>query len=115
MFEQVERSFRELAPGVEFCSLRLVYEEHEMLAVCRGVVQPVRRGEDLGAMVTVFSGGALGYAATPDLSPAGLRQALDRALSWAKACAGHALVGLAALEREPRTGCYRGPELSPWE
>ncbi len=114
MFAAIEQHFRHLAPAVDFCSMRVVRAHHEALTVRRDVVQPVRRSEDLGAMVTVHDGGGLGYAATPDLSSAGLRRAVDQARDWARATAGHALVQLDYLDREPRLGEYRRPVRQPW-
>jgi len=113
VFSQIEQCFRELAPAVDFCSLRLVSERHESLIVRRDVVEPVRRSEDLGAMITVFDGG-LGYAATPDLSRTGLQRAIQQARDWARVTAGRGLVELTALEREPRVGEYRSPVQQPW-
>jgi predicted Zn-dependent protease len=113
VFTDVEQRFRVLAPAVDFCSLRLVREHHEVLTVRQDVVQPVRRSEALGAMITVCDGG-LGYAATPDLSTAGLQRAIDQARQWAQASAGHSLVELAVLDREPRLGEYHTPIKQPW-
>jgi len=114
MLTQFEPRFRELAPAVEFCSLRLVRERHETLTVRRDVVQPVRRVDDQGAMITVYDQGGLGYAATPDLSPTGLRQALIQARDWAHATAACTLTPRSTLDREPRTGEYQTPVRQPW-
>ena len=113
MFSEIEQRFRALAPAVEFCSLRLVRERHEILTVRRDVVQPVRRSEDSGAMLTIGDGG-LGYAATPDLSIAGLQRAIAQARQWAHTSTGHSLVELAMLDREPRQGEYHTPVKQPW-
>jgi predicted Zn-dependent protease len=112
--QDIERTFRELAPAVDFCSLRLVRERHELLTVRRNIVQPVRRSEDDGAMITIHDGGGLGYAATSDLSPAGLGQAIKQAHDWAKATAGHHVVALTALDQEVRVGEYAQPARRPW-
>jgi len=45
---ELEQRFRKLVPAVDFCALRLVREQHEVLSVRRDVVQPVRRSQDLG-------------------------------------------------------------------
>src|SRR5512143_1241558 len=113
IFSQIEKFFRELTPAVDFCSLRLVSERHESLTVRRNVVEPVRRSEDAGAMITVYAGG-LGYAATPDLSRIGLQRAIQQARDWARVTAGGGLVESTALEREPRVGEYRTPVKQPW-
>ena len=65
--------------AVEFFAVRLVEEDSETVAVRKGVPQPFSRKIDRGAMVTVIDRGAYGYAATSDLSAAGLQAALDGA------------------------------------
>lgn len=59
----------------------------------RGTTDPVRRGEDSGAMITVTAsfGGqtGAGYAATSDLTPSGLNRAGEQAMAWARRSAGH--------------------------
>jgi predicted Zn-dependent protease len=115
VFPQLEQAFRELAPAVDFCSLRVVRERTERLSVRRDVVQPVRRGEDYGGMITVAEGGGMGYAATADLTRAGLARAIEQAREWARATAGRSLVDVSALDREARTGEYRSPVERPWD
>lgn len=114
MYTHIEKTFREIAPPVDFCSLRLVREQSEILMVRHDVVEPVRQTEDLGAMITVHHNGGMGYGATPDLSAGGLRSALEQARYWAQATAGRSLVGLGALNREPHSGEYRTQVLRPW-
>src|SRR6185295_14936102 len=91
--ETAAARFRDVAPAVDFCSLRLVEERDEHLAVRRGVVQPPHVTYDSGAMVTVAHGGGVGYAATSDLTAAGLRRAAAQALAWAQRTAGRHLLG----------------------
>jgi predicted Zn-dependent protease len=114
MFTQIEKTFHDIVPQVDFCSLRLVREQSETLMVRHDVVEPVRQTEDLGAMITIHHNGGMGYGATPDLSASGLRSALEQARYWAQATAGRNLVGLGALKREPHTGEYRTKVLRPW-
>ncbi len=114
MFSEVEQRFHNLMPAVDFCSLRLVRERHEVLTVRRDVVQPVRFTEDSGAMVTVVDGG-VGYAATPDLSQAGLKRAIQQACDWAHATGDiHLLNTKTDLAREPQVGKYRSQVQRPW-
>lgn len=113
MFHQVEQDFRNLMPAVGFCSLRIVRERHEVLTVRRDVVQPVRLMEDSGAMVTVVDGG-VGYAATPDLSQAGLRWAIQQARDWARATADTHLLNQTDLVHKPHIGEYRTLAKQPW-
>ncbi len=115
MREDVERLFREVAPAVEFCSLRLVEEREEHLSVRRGVLQPVTSSLDVGAMVTVVDDGGMGYGATSDLTASGLRRAIDRALAWARETRGRGLVDPALLVREPLVGEFASAVRIPWD
>jgi len=62
-------------------------------------------------MATVHADGGMGYAATSDTSPAGLQDALDAALAWARATARMGLVDTRALPRPGARGEYRSPSL----
>ncbi len=75
------------APAQALVSVRLVEEESRVLAVVRGVLQPLVSTVDSGAMVTVQVPGGSGYCASADLGPASLQAAADRAFTWAKLCA----------------------------
>ncbi len=92
MIEKLEKRFREAAPQAEFATLRFLSERSEQIRVRQNVVQPVTTADDTGAMVTVFDKGGMGYAATSDLSTAGLREAGKRALEWAHRTAGRSVV-----------------------
>ncbi|MBX3024534.1 TldD/PmbA family protein [bacterium] len=113
--EAVAARFRGIAPAADACTLRLVAERDEHLAVRRGVVQPPRVGYDRGAMLTVWDGGGVGYAATSDLSAGGLAAAAARARDWARATAAiHVLRGLPPPIL-PRDGVYVSRVAEPWE
>ena len=73
-----------------------------MLAVTRGVVQPVWRNEDAGVMVTIVADGGEGYAATTDLSAEGLRCAAEEARAWARRTGTRWLAG-------PGLACHKSP------
>ena len=77
--------FASLAAPVDFFAVRLVEEDSETVSMRKGAPQPFARKLDRGAMVTVIHDGAYGYAATSDLSRAGLQAALDNAVDWAAA------------------------------
>src|SRR5260370_6939144 len=69
-----------------------------------------------GAMLTVYAGGGYGYAATSDMSRAGLQGALDRAAAWAPKSAPRALIDSRTLPRPALRGNYASPETNakPW-
>lgn len=109
MHELIEARFRALNPGVDFCSLRYVEEARETLAVRQGVAEPLARSLDRGAMITVLHRGGYGYAATSDLSTAGLQAALERARQWAEASRSQAVFDFSAYEPARPSGRYIGP------
>ena len=81
----IDLPFPALPPGCLDYTLRLVERLSRSLAVRRGVVQPFHAARDRGAMLTAYTRAGIGYAATPDLSAAGLREALAQALEAAQA------------------------------
>ena len=114
MLATLERRFREIAPAADFCSLRFAEERSEQLAVRRGVVQPFHTSADSGAMLTVGEGGGIGYAATSDLSLAGLRRAAERARDWARETAGRSVTDFSALDPGAPHGAYESAVAKPW-
>jgi predicted Zn-dependent protease len=111
---QLEEQFLNLLPAADFCSLRWVKERNQWLKVRRNVVEPPTLRIDEGMMVTVVRGGGLGYAATPDLSRHGLRQAIERACRWADACASVAITDFSMIPWKHPTGHYETPVAIPW-
>ncbi len=102
------------APACDYWTFRLVEEELDHLEVRQGVVEPSRLTSTLGAMITVVKGSGIGYGATSDLSPAGLRAAAERATGWADV---HARLGLFDAGIYPRSNTraqYHTPIEEPW-
>lgn len=114
MFDTVAARFRAQIPDVDFCSLRVVREQVEVLSNTRGVVQPPQAVDDLGAMITVFHGGGMGYAATSDLSQSGIANAIERAKGWAKKSAGLAVFDFSAIDLPHPKGSYVSPVARPF-
>ncbi|NBI47214.1 hypothetical protein EON00_16290 [Burkholderia sp. ISTR5] len=85
--ERWAEAARGLRGDADFWSLRIVDERTDEHEVRNDVAQPLKRTLDRGAMLTAWCGAGAGYAATPDLSPAGLQAALDAAIARAKAAA----------------------------
>ncbi len=114
MFERVEGLFRELAPSVDHCAIRIERRQEERLCVERDVAQPARNLDSFGAMVTIRHKGGLGYAATSDLSREGISRAIASAREWAKAAQGRMVPGFAEPAMQPVSTDWKGPEEKSW-
>ncbi|RZI40646.1 TldD/PmbA family protein [Herbaspirillum sp. HC18] len=111
--DSIRSLFRRLAPAVDFCSLRFVEETSEQLLVRQDILQPPSTGIDRGAMITVLHGGGYGYAATSDLSAAGLENAIARARQWAERSAGRSVVDYSRIALPRAGGTYSTPPFAP--
>ncbi len=114
MFGSLDRAFANAVPSGIACSLRAEWTASEHYSVRRGVPAPSRRSTNLGAMITVEHGGAIGYAATTDLSERGLHHAISQALEWAKASAGRMVPGFPESNLTSEIGSFATMEKEPW-
>jgi len=121
MLDILKRIAANLSTDAHFWSIRLVDETTQDHEVRNDVVQPFRTGRDRGAMVIVHSDGGAAYAATSDVSPAGLQAALDIATARARASAAYSLINFAAVPVMPGRGEYASasigvdlPERAAW-
>jgi predicted Zn-dependent protease len=109
----LEERFRAALPsGVEYASIRFSQKRGEHLMVRQGVLEPVTTSLDAGAMVTVWADGGHGYAATSDLSLAGLAEAVTRARHWARVTAGRTVIPDPPLDHP--VGSYATPVERTW-
>ena len=111
----VESLFSELNPTADFVSLRYVEARNETVRVRNDVLEPLSDQLDVGAMITVAHAGGLGYAATSDVSASGLRQALERAQTWAERTAGRSVVDFSSIEMPTPSGEYRTDVRQSWD
>ncbi len=112
--ERLEQRFAAALPAdVTYASIRFSEARGEYLAVQRGVVEPVSTSIDAGVMVTIWDGGGCGYAATSDLTEAGLATAVARARQWAAATAGRTLLAEPPLSHP--VGSYLSPVQHSWD
>ncbi|NER64124.1 TldD/PmbA family protein [Pseudomonas sp. MAFF212427] len=105
----LRQRFAGLNSGAEFFSLRYVQEAHQHLSVRKNIAEPPSLARDQGAMLTARVNGVEAYAATADLSLAGLQRALDQAEALARQIARHALLDL----REHAVASGRADYCSP--
>ena len=108
MLDTVRQRFPALRSDAAFWSLRFVDERSRHVSVRQDVAEPPSLARDCGAMLSVYDGGGHGYAATADLSVAGLQSALDRAAGWARATARHSM-----LPPDPELAHASGRRVSP--
>lgn len=90
----LRQRFAALRSKAELFSLRHVKQSHQALSVRRNVAEPPSFSQDEGAMLTVRVNGVEAYAATADLSQAGLQRALEQAEALARQIARHSLLDL---------------------
>jgi predicted Zn-dependent protease len=115
MLDVLEKRFRRTAPKVDRCSLRFMQEKSESVSVRQDVVQPVQKSVDAGVMITVIDKGGMGYAATSDLSEAGLKRAFAQATEWAHRTAGKMVLDVSKLPKVTAQGDYESKVQRPWE
>ena len=113
-FTAIAARFCAEAPRADYWSLRLVAQETDDLSVRQGVAEPSHLDWSFGAMVTLVIGDGVGYGATSDLSPAGLRAAVERARHWAHQHARHGLFDARLFPRSALQAEYRAPVREPW-
>jgi len=101
-------------PAVDFCSMRYLRSRDELLTVRQDVPEPVRRRDDAGVMVTIRHDGGLGYAATCDLTPSGLAEAVRQAKRFAAMTAGVGVADFRNVTMLAPRGEYVGPEEIPY-
>src|SRR5256885_5863680 len=115
---EIARAFAAVAPACDEWSIRLVRRRNETLSVTRGTTDPIWRGEDGGAMISVTAsfGGqtGVGYAATCDLTPAGLKRAGEEAMAWARRSAGH-LIAAPKPQANARHYDHIATAAIPWD
>src|ERR1700674_2409715 len=116
MTDSLHADFSQLDCKADFWSLRGVDERAENYCGRKNVPQPPFMSLDRGAILTVYAGGGYGYAATSDMSRAGLQAALDRAAEWARSSAPRSLIDSRTLPRPALRGDYASPETNakPW-
>jgi predicted Zn-dependent protease len=111
---EIARDLPAAPRNVDYWTLRLVERSDEALAVRDDVAEPSSLAFSRGAMITVITGGGLGYGATCDLSPTGLGAALRQAM---RSAALHERLGLFDARLYPRSARradYATPVAEPW-
>ncbi len=114
MSDSIVSVFRPLMPAVDFCSLRFVERSRQNLCVRHDVVEPIVNHFSRGAQITIVNNGGSGYAATCDLSKAGLKAAMEKAKEWAEITSGQMFSRAGASATRAATRSYRSPTGREW-
>jgi predicted Zn-dependent protease len=114
-WQPVINAFKAVVPGVDFWSLRLVFDETETLCVRDGVVLPPGLAQSRGVHITLMDRGGYAYAATSALTREGLQAACEQALQWLEPSRRHTLLEAQQLPRPQHSGRYVTPVAVPWE
>jgi len=114
-FKHIINEFKQVAPKVEFWSLRLVFEQSENVSVRENVVQPPMLAQNCGAHLTLVDGEGIAYAATSELNRKGFLGALEQALAWSKFSAKHGIIKASVFPRPKQSGLYQSTVAQSWQ
>jgi predicted Zn-dependent protease len=114
-FRKLISDFKAVVPDVTFWSLRLEETTHETLSVRENVVHPPQLTHSRGVHITFIDRGSLAYAATSELTRAGLRRACEHAQRWLDSTRVYGLFDADRIPRPQRSGSYTSNVQSPWE
>lgn len=99
---------------VDFWSLRRVRSTENRLVNRHGVIKAPHMSINDGYMITVMSGGGLGYAASSDMSAVGVSQCVDRAKNWALLSAEYSLIDFSEAVFHRNQGVYKTDLEQEW-
>jgi predicted Zn-dependent protease len=97
-------------------TVRHVDESSEQLLVRRSIVHPIETDHDRGTMVTVWRRHGVGYCASADPRPEGLRRAAEEADRWARLAERHGVfegIDLTSLLESGELPAAPGPAAEP--
>jgi len=109
---QLKQRFAALQSDAQFFSVRYVRRTGQRLCVRKNVAEPPSLSSDEGAMLTARVKGVEAYAATHDISQAGLQTALNQAVAMARRLAPHALLDLSDHAVSTARAEYLSPHFS---
>lgn len=107
--------FKQVAPRVDYWSLRLVFERSEHISVRENVVEPPQLTLSQGAQLTLIDGDGFAYAATSELNRSGFSRAIEQALAWTKTSAQHGIIKATDIPRPQQSGHYQTQVEQSWE
>jgi len=106
---------QQLAPNVDYWSVRLSTEHSEGINVRQDVLQPLSQSLSCGAFISIADGNGMGYAATNDLTSTGIKKAFDQAHTMAIMVADKHLIKSLDRQYPQKSGQYQTPLTQPWD
>jgi predicted Zn-dependent protease len=95
--------------AAQWAGLRYSRESTQTRAVRNGTPEKNQSSLEEGVMCEVLVDGHFGYAATPDLSAAGLQRAFDQAIATTRATSQHKVHAFTPAQRAAVQGGYESP------
>ena len=102
-------ALRHARQGADWAGLRYSSESTAVRSVRNDQPEKNESTLDAGAMCEVLVDGHFGFAATADLSAAGLKRAFDQALATTRATSAHKVHGFSHAQRPAAQGHYQSP------
>jgi predicted Zn-dependent protease len=115
MIAQLLQNFKTVLPNVDFWSLRFVDSQYQRIMVRQDKPEPISLNHSQGVHITLIVDGGIGYAATCDLSPDGLKHAINQAIHWAKFSADYSLIESRYYPRPQRSGLWQSQIDTEWK
>jgi predicted Zn-dependent protease len=107
-FEKTLSSFKN---QVDWVGLRFYREKSNLYHIRNEHPESTRTELDQGVMVEVMTDGHLGYAATSDMTPDGIKQAFAKAKTLSTQASRFKAAEFSAEQRPPSKGAYQSPYL----
>lgn len=113
---QMTQVFKDAVPkGVDFASLRYHRDREDSVHVRQDKLLPLSSSRDEGVMVTVHHHGGAGYAATSDLTAAGIKAAFAQAQTWAAMGSGRSVIDYSQIKMPHPQGTFKSPVKLAWD
>lgn len=106
IFNFIKNEFSRYRNGADFVAFKLIREKTRDYSVRNGKTEDLSEFTDQGVLIELMHKGHLGYGATSELSPEGIRHAFDKALNMTKSAAAHSVFKFDERVRPAAQGKY---------
>ena len=109
----IESEFKKKKSEADFVAFKYISETTRDLAVRNGKPDAIHHSEDEGLLIEVMKNGHLGYAATSELTAAGIDRAFKKAIEITQKSSARAVAQFDQSVRPSSTGTYISPRRKP--